>query len=230
MRAERAAALNKRGRVLKPLEVGNYVKIYAPPSHEEALRRKRKAKHIHQFRGPLKILSKPSATTLVLGDHHNPKRHYRRHISNVRRWIGPLPDPAVASAAGVPPPLGTEDIEVDSFIVATDTATSNDLYLLRVSDIDDSEIRVWCHGSGSANQDTAKFKPVYTSSKNGKETVHLGKPREAGAAPFTWAIPIAAVTDLVRLTGIALLASGVLTADSRTRVQKLRPATLHRFC
>ena len=92
MRAERADRLNKRGRVLKALVVGDHVKIHMPPGASEAEARGRKAKHLTQFRGPLRIVDKPTSMTFVLQDHYNSKRRYRRHISNVRRWIGPLPD------------------------------------------------------------------------------------------------------------------------------------------
>ena len=69
MRAERADRLNKRGRVLKALVVGDHVKIYMPPGASEAEARGRKAKHLTQFRGPLRIVDKPTSTTFVLQDH-----------------------------------------------------------------------------------------------------------------------------------------------------------------
>jgi hypothetical protein len=74
MRRVRALILNKRGRALKKLNKGDFVKHYVPPSHEEARTRKRKAKHIVQFRGPLKIVGKPSETTFKLASHFNPKK------------------------------------------------------------------------------------------------------------------------------------------------------------
>ena len=45
-RKRRTDILNKHGRELKALKVGNYVKIYVPPSHSKAMRCRRKAKHI----------------------------------------------------------------------------------------------------------------------------------------------------------------------------------------
>jgi hypothetical protein len=48
-RKRRADILNKHGRELKALKVGDYVKIYVPPSHSEAVRcRCCKTKHICQ--------------------------------------------------------------------------------------------------------------------------------------------------------------------------------------
>ena len=48
MRKKRADILNEKGRLLKPLKVGDHVKVYVPPSQGEAVRRRRKAKHICQ--------------------------------------------------------------------------------------------------------------------------------------------------------------------------------------
>ena len=62
-RKRRADILNKHGRELKALKVGDYVKIYVPPSHGEAVRRRCKAKHICQWRGPLKLTKQLSNTT-----------------------------------------------------------------------------------------------------------------------------------------------------------------------
>jgi hypothetical protein len=59
----RAVVLNKHGRVLKRLKIGDLVKIYVPPSHGRAVRRRRKAKHICQWRGPLRIIKRLSNTT-----------------------------------------------------------------------------------------------------------------------------------------------------------------------
>ena len=128
MRRVNAAKLNEQGRVLKNLPVGKYVKIYAPPSHDEAVKRSRKQKHIAQFRGPLKIIERPTPTTFVLSDYFDEKRRFRRHISNVRRWVGPLPS-KTDKKNGIPPPVGTEDITTNSFIVVTDTPDDNDMFL-----------------------------------------------------------------------------------------------------
>ena len=71
VRACRAEVLNTHGRVLKALKVGDHVKIFVPPSHSEAVRRRHKAKHICQWRGPLRIESKLSNTTFELSSFFN---------------------------------------------------------------------------------------------------------------------------------------------------------------
>ena len=175
MRKQRSDILNKKGRVLKELKVDDYAKIYAPASHDEAVRRGRKAKRIYPFRGPLWIVEKPTASTVVLEDMTPAKRRFRRHISNIRRWLGPLPEPQAiqdlqsADYHGPPPPVGTEDIAVNGFIIASwEDGTTNDVALAKVTNIDDSEITIWCYGATCRNQINANFKPVYTSRRKKK--------------------------------------------------------------
>ena len=122
-----------------------------------------------------------------------------------------------------------------------------------MTNIDDSEITIWCYGATQANQINAKFKPVYTSKKKLKtrkrkracaaaaatdnlradndkyvEVVHMGKPREK-AEPFIWAIPIADAPALVKATGIELDEAGRLTPHARSKTRALRPMQIRRF-
>ena len=71
--------------------VGHYVKIYIPPSHTEAVRRRRKCKHIFQWRGPLQINKALSDTMFEMISFFNKNDIFRRHVRNIRRWCGPLP-------------------------------------------------------------------------------------------------------------------------------------------
>ena len=50
-----AERLNTRGRKLKEFKVGDLVKIYKPPSQEATKRAGRKAKHLLQWVGPLRV-------------------------------------------------------------------------------------------------------------------------------------------------------------------------------
>ena len=46
MRKQRADILDEYGRLFKPFKVGDHVNIYVPPSHGEAVCRRRKTQHI----------------------------------------------------------------------------------------------------------------------------------------------------------------------------------------
>ena len=95
------------------------LKDCVPPSHEEAQTRKRKAKHIVQFIGPLKIVGKPSETTFKLASHFNSKKILHRHISNIRRWNGPIPNKNKSTIQIDQEILQlATDVEVGDFILA----------------------------------------------------------------------------------------------------------------
>ena len=171
MREERATYLNSRGRVLRDLQVGEFVKVYMPAGHQEAVRRQRKQKHIRPFRGPLEIVEKPSPTTFKLRCYFTPSRTYMRHITNVRRWVGPLP-PKEATNLGVPPPM-TADVEEGDFVFYKDTADSAEFYLAKVLAITDEFFTVHCWGSSSNNAATATYKPIFVGHSG---AVFVGKP------------------------------------------------------
>jgi hypothetical protein len=129
MYSRRDEVLNTHGRVLKALKVGDHVKIFIPPSHSEAVRRRRKAKHICQWRGPLQIKSKLSNTIFELSLFFNPFKTFRRHLSNVRRWRGPLPSASVDDDGILPLVL---DMEVGEFAFVRDTPSAKVYTLLKL--------------------------------------------------------------------------------------------------
>jgi len=208
MRARRAEVLNKHGRVLKALKVGDYVKKFIPPSHSEAVRRRRKAKHICQWRGPLRIESKLSNTTFELSSYFNPSKRFRRHLSNVRRWRGPLPTASADDDSILPLVL---DVEVGEFAFVRDAPSATILYLAKVMDVNDNTITINAWGSTNKNHVTGKYLPVYILDSNNLPTT---KPRNQAAKPWTWKLPTAAVHDLCVLRDVCSLTSGRLDAVS----------------
>ena len=174
---------------LEKLNKGDFVKIYFPLSHEEAQTRKRKAKHIVQFRGPLKIVAKPSETTFKLASHFNPKKFFHRHISNIRRWNGPIPDKnkSVVQVDHKIPQLAT-DVEVGNFILAREDEDTTTVDLGKITKTDDNSFEVTCYGRSSANMLTCKYLPVWTyKNKANRDCVMLKskKPRFKGTSPWT---------------------------------------------
>ena len=70
--------LNTFGRKLRQLKVGDLVKMYAPPNAAEAKRRKRKLKHVFQWKCPMKVISiKGSMVDLV--SVKNPDKNQPNH-------------------------------------------------------------------------------------------------------------------------------------------------------
>ena len=78
-----ADVLNQEGRKLRELNVGDHVKIFAPPGHKEAVRRNRKQKHMHSWKGPMRITAKVSGTVYALANKYNEKQTYERHLVNI---------------------------------------------------------------------------------------------------------------------------------------------------
>ena len=174
-----AAVLNNEGRKLRELKVGDHVKIYAPPGHKEAVRRNRKQKHMHSWKGPMRIEEKISGTVFALANEYNDKQTYERHLVNIRRWMGPIPDKAPLKIT----PQTSVDIEVGTIIAVRDEPTSKKLDLARIISITDETVKVSCFGTRSKKLQKAKFYEVYTEGSD----VFLGKPtHNKKAAPWTW--------------------------------------------
>ena len=199
------------------------MKIYVPPSHEEAQTRKRKAKHIVQFRGPLKIVAKPSETTFKLASHFNPKKIFHRHISNIRRWNGPIPDKNKSTIhidQGIPQ-LAT-DVEVGDFILAREDEDTTTVDLGKITKTDDNSFEVTCYGRSSANMLTCKYLPVWTYKNKAKQDCVMlkkTKPRFKGTSPWTWTILAKDFATLAVVRGIELNSQGFLNSNSKQLVR-----------
>ena len=218
-RATTADALNKHGRRLKQLVKGDYVKIYAPPSHKEAVDRRRKQKHIVQWRGPMLIEEKMSNTCFRLSDHCKPNATYERNLTNMRPWVGPIPTaPPDPNAQGVEQSIG--DIEVGDLVLARDSSTSRELDLAEVSSITDDCVTLACYGTRSASLAKAKFHEVYTKG----EDIYLGKPsKRIEATRWTWMIQHEDVADLIPAHGLTLNRDGRLSKKSRILIAAIKP-------
>ena len=216
MRQKRADILNKRGRLFKPFKIGDQVKIFVPPSHGEAVRRRRKAKHICQWRGPLTINTKLSNTTFELNSYFNTSKTFRRHISNIRRWRGPLPVTNTDENLMLP---FVSDVEVGEFVLIRDSPTASVVYLARVDAVDDLTIDVSAWGSHYKNQTKKEFKPVMILDENESPTTRPSS--GAACSPWTWQLPADALSDLVIARDIGILPSGKLDTAARKILRAL---------
>jgi hypothetical protein len=90
-RKRNAEHLNKFGRQLRALEVGDMVKIFPPPNASEAKRRKRKVKHLQSWTGPMRITA-INGSMYDLESHMNESQCFERNIVNIRPWKGPIPE------------------------------------------------------------------------------------------------------------------------------------------
>jgi hypothetical protein len=218
MRAERARVLNKHGRKLKALKVGDFVKIYVPPSHSEAVRRRRKAKHICQWRGPLRITKKLSNTTFELVSHFDNSKIFRRHLMNVRCWLGPVPDADSASDSDVL----ISDISAGEYAFVRDSNDPDDILMHCVifAAVNDTCIDVAAWGTSAKNHVTGTYRPVVILRVNNKPTTRPGNRHVR--CNWTWQIPIAGVDEMILLRQLEMLPGGHWTAKSARRVKLLK--------
>ena len=74
--------LNQSGKVIsdKPLQKGNRVYFYRPPSQQEVIKRGRKAKHLMHYQGPATIVGSIEGRKRQYQIEYNGKR-YKRDIS-----------------------------------------------------------------------------------------------------------------------------------------------------
>jgi hypothetical protein len=227
MRELRARIYNERGRKLKALKVGDFVKIYVPPSQGEAVRRRRKCKHICQWHGPLKLMKALSNMTFELTSNFNSSRVFRRHLSNIHCWRGPLPAIGPGQEGVI---LFTSDVEVGEFAFVSDadfeTNGATLLHLVIVSRIDDSTLSVEVWGTTSRDAAAGSYKPVFIMESSGAPTTAPRRGRKKFA--WSWQIAIADVEGSFILRNIDVLESGKLAKESRKRVHTLPSRFTHR--
>ena len=218
-----ASVLNKHGRVLKSLKVGDYVKIYLPPGHHTAIKRNRKQKHMPQWRGPMEITEKLSPTRFLLRFKYDHKQTYERNIVNIRKWVGSFPvnPPSVMHEAE----NVVTDIDVGDIVLARDQASSTRVDLACVKALTDSKMTLEVFGTRSKVAKKAKFYPVFTHGTD----VYLGKyPRHIKAKRWTWQIKTEDIRDLVPAHGLELQKNNKLSTASLAKLKNIRPRAVLR--
>jgi hypothetical protein len=231
MRERNAEHLNKGGRALKQLGVGMQVKIYAPPSQEEAKRRNRKIKHLMQWRRSLTITAKPSPAHFILSLDSDPSKTFERHITNIRRRVGDgFATPEATTAKDNDEPLTGEapKLEIGDMAFAREDTTSSRVDLAKVVSQSEKIATLHCWGNTGNTFKTSKFVSVFVRTDG---RVLLSKPKgRSRAAPWTWEISRDDEPELIAVRDVKLGRSGCLLADSLKSVVAARPAlVLHRF-
>ena len=223
MRKQCRDALNRHGRKMCELDIGDHVKIFVPPSIGEITRRGRKAKHLLRWRGPLQIIERTGTTTFKLEDRRG--RKYMCHLANVRPWRGLLPNALETSELAVPQ-TSIDELTEGEYIFACEQAGGNVFHLLRIKEITDLGITAQAYGTTGKNVATAKFTPVYT---RGDEIILSRYSQAKGARPWIWTLLLDDVDDLILAQGIVLSKNGKLNAKSRSIVKRLKPRELRVF-
>ena len=146
----------------------------------------------------------------------NESKTFRRHVSNIRRWRGPLPDVNTDENLMLP---FVSDVEEGEFVLVRDSPSARIVYLARVNAVDDNIIDVSAWGSTKKNQACAKFKPVMILDDS---LLPMIDPRAGTAcSPWKWQLPAGAVADLVIARDLCVLPSGKLDPAARKIIRNL---------
>ena len=146
--------LNQSGKVIsdKPLEKGDKVYFYRPPSQQEVQTRGRKAKHLMHYQGPATIIGSIEGRKRQYEFEYNGKR-YKRDISMLIPEQTMLTidvttlDVTDSRESGAKPKLYTNGVELheEELILCKTDLTDTEWYLAEINKIysDEIEIIVW---------------------------------------------------------------------------------------
>lgn len=167
---EAADAANERGRG-KPRKYqnGDRVSFFIPPTHDETVRRGRKAKHLLAYRGPAIICKIVSPTTYELS---YKSRQYSRATAELRPYHGQWPP---AAAVGTAEPIHEPDenndqrtIKIGKYVAfrESDANSCRRYHVGKVVRVENDEFVLQTHATSTKNPRTAKWKAVYLSSSS----------------------------------------------------------------
>jgi len=158
-KVETAARLNSKGRKIA-YKVGDHVSIYRPPSQLAAQKAGRKAKHMHWWIGPAKIIKSLSTNgtsfRIQYGD-----SIYERHVLNMNKWKGPVPNAPIDDSEG-------HGLRVGSIVAVRDNPYEDDHYhIAKVIATNDSMTTLWYACTKGSVLKQAVWKFLYRHKVNG---------------------------------------------------------------
>ena len=152
-----ADRLNQKGRP-HSCAVGDRVKTYVPPTHEQMLASGRRAKHLLAWRGPCRIVEVLSSTTHAMNE-ESTSRRFERAVVNIL--------PCRATAVPDPPsydPFYSAPFLLDEFVAVRDEP-DGPFYLAKTLAIAATTITVHYRGCSTPNGafvlSRAKFLPCW---------------------------------------------------------------------
>jgi hypothetical protein len=199
-----AERLNETGRP-RTFEIGDRVKVYVPPTHEQMLATGRRAKHLLAWRGPCEVIEKLSTTTFAMQE-CSTRRRFERALVNIL--------PYKATSAPLPPsfdPAYSTPLIVDEFIAVRDEP-DGPFYIAKVKTVTDTTISVHYYGSTNPDVSKAKFLPCWHLPNNDLMRRQLLQP--PNHLPYSGDLEIASLDVLLVARGLLMTASNRLRAKS----------------
>ena len=146
---------------------------------------------------------------------------YQRHVTNIRRWIGPVTD-LTTSVNPLETPI-TGDLEVDSFVLGLEDDTQRILELAKLVRVSENDVHFEIYGRTFKKLPKAIFKEVLIDQRN--DGLFIGKPRgsRARTKTFEWIINLEDISSLIKISNFQLTKAGRLPQRVIRAVQDLQP-------
>ena len=233
--------LNQSGKVIsdKPLDKGDKVYFYRPPSQQEVIRRGRKAKHLMHYQGPAIITGSIEGRKRQYEIEYNGKR-YKRDISmlipeQIMLMIDVTTfDVTDSRESGAKPKLHTNGAELheEDLIVCKTDLTDTEWYLAEINKIYSDEIEIIYFTTPikvvgnyieqsteqkSENLRSARFRKTWfiRDGKNaGKGTIKAPFPSNPELRLWTGRLSKSELDRLILANNIKLSPQGYLSKDS----------------
>jgi hypothetical protein len=152
-KATTAGRLNQFGHP-KSHVIGDFVKIYVPPTHDQMIASGRRAKHLLAWRGPCSVVEKLSDTTCAMNEDSTGRR-FERAVLNILPY----------RATTAPPPPSFDPFYSKPFVLGELVAVRDEpdgpFYVTKTLEITATTTRVHYLGSTSPSLSRAKFLPCW---------------------------------------------------------------------
>jgi hypothetical protein len=195
-------------------EIGDRVKVYVPPTHEQMLATGRRAKHLLAWRGPCEVIEKLSSTTFAMRE-ISTRRRFERALVNI------LPYKATTTGTPRPPssdPAYSDPLTVDEFIAVRDEP-DGPFYIALVKSVTATIATVHYYGSVNPDLPKAKFLPCWHLPNNDLMRRQLLQP--PNHVPCSGELEIASLDVLLVARGLLMTASNRLRAKSHRALTPL---------
>ena len=211
VRTTTAARLNQVGHPTT-FAIGDRVKIFVPPSHDQMVASGRRSSHLSAWRGPCIITARLSPTAYKMQE-VSTSRDFERIVSNI------LPYRATTAKAGDNfNPVYSDPFTVGECIAVRDDPNSM-FYLALVTGIAASSIAVHYHGCTHRTLDRAVFKPAWHLPQSNEIVLSVDQP--ALYMPYSGSLQLDALQDLLVARGLEFTKARKLRKISQRAIAPL---------